>query len=448
VKQTVESVASGVEHPNEIGSITGDYIGEDTTAQPQQSIADSLWLLWDRRRLLWRSTILGFLIFTLIAFLIPPRYESTSRIMPPEPQAGSGLAMVAALVGKGNLGLSSLAGDLVGMKSTGALFTAILRSRTVEDRLVERFDLRKVYRDKYWQDARRDLNNYTDITEDRKSGVILIAVTDRDPHRAAQIAQAYVEELDRLVAQVSTSSARRERMFIEQRLTGVKQDLDNVSKQFSEYASQNTAVDIQAQAKATVEAAARLEGELIAAQSELEGLEQIYTTNNVRVRALRARVEELKRQLHKLGGDDTTSASSDPNSQQEFPSVRKLPLLGVKWVDLFRQTKIQETVYELLTQQYELAKIQEAKEIPTVKVLDAANVPEKKSSPHRLLIMGLGGFVSLFVSVSWILGMARWHRADSRSPMKQLGDEILEKVKTTSRRWLSLMRTTRNGTPV
>lgn len=323
------------------------------------------------------------------------------------------------------------------MKSSGALFVDILGSRTVEDRLIERFDLRKVYGVRYMEDARKTLFGFTSISEDRKSGVLTITVTDSDPRRASEMARAYVEELDRLVAQVSTSSARRERIFIEQRLQAVKQDLDEASRQFSEYASKNTTIDITNQGKATLDAAARLEGELIAAQSELQGLEQIYTKSNVRVRALQARVDELRNQLHKIGGETSDSGSPQSSSTQEFPSVRQLPLLGVRWADLYRQTKIRETVYELLNQQYELAKIQEAKEIPVVKVLDAPAVPERRSSPKRRIIVILGMLLAFVGGVVWILGTATWEHMDAQDSRKRLGQEI---VATCRERWSRLVR--------
>src|SRR5207253_531204 len=188
--------------------------------------------------------------------------------------------------------------------------------------------------------------------------VISLIVTDGSPQRARDLAQGYVEELDRLVSQVSTSSARRERMFIEQRLASVKADLEDAEKQFSAFASKNTALDIKEQTRAMVESAALLQGQMIAAQSELQSLEQIYTANNVRVRALRARVDELKRQLQQLGGTDSSLLSDATSSAELYPSIRKLPLLGVQWADLYRRMKVQETVFDLLTQQYEIARIQ------------------------------------------------------------------------------------------
>jgi capsule polysaccharide export protein KpsE/RkpR len=424
LKQSTGSTVRMVESPGQIEPVS--YMDKDSALDRKRDGAEWIWLLWEHRRFLARATVWGLALSLIVAFVVPKRYQSTTRLMPPDAQSGS-LAMMAAMAGKGSLGLSSLAGDLLGMKSSGALFVDILNGPTVQDRLIDRFDMRKVYHDRYWQDARKDLAENTNISEDRKSGVITIAVTDRDPHRAAQLAQAYVDELDRLVARVSTSSARRERLFIEQRLQAVKQELDAASRQFSEYASQNTTIDVTAQAKATVEAAAKLEGEMIAAESELEGLEQIYTKNNVRVRSLQARVDELRLQLHRIGGDTSDPVPGKVKASQEFPSIRQLPLLGVKWGDLYRETKIQETVYELLTQQYELAKIEEAKEIPVVKVLDPSDVPEKPLPKRRLIVM-LGTSLSFAFAVVWVLGSRIWRQMDPQDSRKQLGQEVGQRI--------------------
>jgi len=248
-------------------------------------------------------------------------------------------------------------------------------------------------------------------------------VTDHDAHRAAAMAEAYVHALNRLVEQVSTSAARRERLFLEERLRAVKQDLDSAAREFSEFASKNTAIDIPAQGRAMVEAAATLQGQLIVAESELRGLKAMYTEQNVRVRALRARVGELRSQLGKLGGDGTSYAGSKSDSSS-YPAMRQLPLLGVTYADLYRRTKIQETVFELLTQQYELAKVQEAKEVPSVKVLDAAVVPTKKSFPPRTLFTAAGTAMAFLGACAWILAKRAWHGIDPQDPAKQFAREV------------------------
>src|SRR6267154_1806348 len=164
-----------------------------------------------------------------------------------------------------------------------AFGATILYSRTISDRLIELFQLNRVYHSKLIEDTRIALWEHVDISEERKSGVIGITVTDKDPRRAAGLAQAYVTELNRLVAEVSTSSARRERVFLEERLKTVKADLDNASKRFSEFASSNTATDVPAQGKAMVEAAAWIQGEVIFEESTLRGHEKIYAPANIRV---------------------------------------------------------------------------------------------------------------------------------------------------------------------
>jgi capsule polysaccharide export protein KpsE/RkpR len=419
---------------HEIGPVTevefpsSPEVGERA---PDQSVLANLQLVWDKRRALYRVAAWALAISTVIAFLIPNQYESSASIMPPDSMSDNAGSMLAALVGgKGNskTDLMSMAGSFLGMKNTGALFVELFRSRSVQERVVDRLNLQSVYWKRYKEDARKKLDGRTDVSEDRKSGVIKLTVQDRSAQRVHDIVQAYVEELNRVMAQVTTSSARRERIFIEQRLTTVKSDLEDAEKQFAGFASKNSTPDIKDQARAMVESAAMLQGQLIASQSELESLEQIYTGNNVRVRALRARVDELKRQAQKLQGTDASLVSDAAQPDQLYPSIRKLPLLGVEWVDLYRRTKIQETVYELLNQQYELARIQEAKEIPTANIVDSANVPEKKSFPPRLLIIVALTILSVAGAAVWILLWCRWQFVPSNDPRIMFASEVRESV--------------------
>jgi len=411
--------------------VFADALLTDGSRAPS-SLLPRLQLFWAHRRFLFRASAVALAVSTIIAFLIPAQYEGVTRLMPPDSQSNAGLGMLAAMAGRpgttaiGSSGLGALPGDMLGLKSSGALFVGILGSETVEDNLINRFRLMKLYRESKIEDARKVLARHTSAVEDRKSGIITITVTDHDPQRAAAMAQAYVSELDRLVAQVSTSSARRERIFLEERLKSVKSDLDAASRQFSEFASKNTAIDIPAQGKAMVEAAAMLQGQLIAAQSELSGLQQIYTNTNVRVRAAEARVSELQKKLNEVGGAGTQTDLKNDNSL--YPSIRKLPLLGVTYADLYRQNKIQETVFELLTQQYELAKVQEAKEIPTVRVLDVATVPTKKSFPPRGVIAVLGTVLGLALAMAWLSAKSRWDSMEDTDPRKAFATEVFTTV--------------------
>jgi capsule polysaccharide export protein KpsE/RkpR len=397
----------------------------DSAAAIQWGV-EKLRLVWNRRRLVWQSVLAGLVIGTVIAFLLPAQYESYTRLMPPDDQSGRGLAMLTAMTGKGGAGMAGIAGDLLGLKTTGALFVGILGSRSVQDKLIGEFDLQKVYRESHLENTRVDLTKHTAISEDRKSGIITVTVTDRSAQRARAMANSYVSELDRVVNQLSTSSAHREREFLEQRLVGVKQDLQSAEKNFSQFSSKNGAIDIKEQGKAMVEAAAVIQGQLIAAESEMQGLKQIYTDNNVRVRGAEARIAELQHQLEKLGGRGETAGS--PDSQSYYPSIRRLPLLGVPYADLYRETKVQEAIFETLTQQYELAKVQEAKEVPSVKVLDPASIPESRSFPPRLLIMAVSAFLFGWLGVGWVLGKAMWQNMNPRDPRKLFAEEVIVTV--------------------
>jgi uncharacterized protein involved in exopolysaccharide biosynthesis len=391
-------------------------------------MASRLRILWERRRFLMRAMVFGSSLAALIAFSLPKRFESTARLMPPDSQSSSGAALLASLAAKTGAGL--IGGELLGMKSSGALFVGVLGSRTVQDRLIERFNLKKIYGVRLEETARTLLAENTILSEDRKSGIITITVTDGSAQRAAAMGNAYTEELNRLVAELTTSSAHRERVFLEERLRTVKMDLDSAAKDFSEFSSKNVAIDIKEQGRAMVESAALLQGQLIAAQSELEGLKQSYTDGNVRVREVAARIQELQRQLEKMGGQASLEPSELARQRDSlYPSIRKLPLLGLTYSDLYRRTRIQEAVYETLTQQFELAKVQEVKETPSVKILDIAKVPERKSFPPRLLIIFLGAFLSLSWGIAWVLGEARWEETDPNDPRKRLAQEVFVAVK-------------------
>jgi len=400
-------------------------------------------LIWAHRKPVVRASGAAVIAFTIIAFLLPKHYIATTRLMPPD--YGSNLQMALAMPalsgggeggGTGGAGGSvmGIASQLLGLNTSGDLFIGVLQSQTVEDHIIDKFNLMDLYSARYIQDARDKLEDRTEIKSDRKSGIISIAVGDKSPARAAAMAKMYVDELDRALAVVNTSAARRERVFIEARLKEVKQELDASAKEFATFSSQNAAIDVPEQAKAMVTAAADLQAQLIAAQSELKGLQQIYTANNVRVRSLQAHATELQHQLEKFGGKDVNPARDSSLAQTElYPSIRQLPLLGVKYLDLYRRSKIDEAVYEFLTKEYEIAKVEEARQIPSVQVLDPPIVPDKKSSPHRLLIM-LGGLLLGFVfSGAWIVGRVVWDDVDPSDARKIFARDVFYIVK--ARTW-------------
>jgi len=411
---------------------------------------DFAWIVWGKRRWLFRTSFIGLVLFTIIAFSIPKRYTATTRLMPPDYNTGSMMSLAALPAmsggsgGSGGSGVMGLASQLLGMNSSGDLFVGVLQSWTVEDNIIRRFGLMDVYSTRYIEDARKKLEAVTEIAVDKKTEIIVISVEDKSPQRAAEMAQAYVDVLNQTLAEVNTSTAHRERVFVETRLKEVKQELDNSSKEFSVFSSQNSAIDVPEQAKAMVGAAADLQAQVIAAQSQLKGLQQIFTDDAIQVRQVKAQIAELQTQIDKFGGKDVNVTKDTSLAKGElYPSVRQLPLLGVKYLDLYRKIKTEEAVYELLTKQYEIARIQEAREVPTAQVLDAAVVPSKKSYPHRGQII-IGGLLLTFVTASaWILIPVLWSRTDPHGPKRVFAEAVLETVKR--RTWNSrLGRWSRN----
>lgn len=387
-------------------------------------------LLWEERSFILRVMKWGAALFLVIAVLYPGSYQSTGQLMPPDSQSAGALASLVAGGGSGGSGGGALsaAADLLGMKSNGALFVSLLESDSVRDRIINRFDLRGVYWVKTYASARRRLASHTDISEDKKSGVISITVTEFNRERAAAIARAYIEELNRIVADVNTSAAHRERLFLEDRLQALKIEMDQAEKDLSEFSSKNNTLDIKDQGRAMVEAAATLEGQIVAAESQLRGLEQVYTPNNVRVRSLQARVGALQRQLDQLSG----SRSAPEDSAQRplpYPSIRQLPLLGVTYADLYRRVKVDETAYEILTREYELARIEEVKEVPVVKVIDPPQVPERRSGPPRTGIFLGGVLLSFCVAGVWLFGGDAWSHVDPQNPKRLLLEEIASTIR-------------------
>ena len=273
-----------------------------------------------------RVTGVSLVLGALIAFIIPKQYQSVVRLMPPD-QPASGAAMLAAVAGRsmGGLGaFGNLAGSLFGGRASSELFIELLHSRTISDRLIDRFDLQHVYRKRYRIDTVKYLARHTLIEEDKKSGVISLTFTDTDPQRARAVAQGYIDGLNSVVTRSNTSSARREREFIEKRLVDVQVELQSAEKALGEFSSVNTTLNIKEQTEAMVNAAAKLQAELIVGRSELDSLKQIYGDENVRVRATQARVAVLQRELTKMSGSSTPS-----RGHWQKPYRRERELLSV-----------------------------------------------------------------------------------------------------------------------
>lgn len=399
---------------------------------------DSRWLynlhvLWLSRILLMRAAGIAFVASLAVVLIIPKIYVSQARIMPPE-ISESNSALLAAFAGRaaGNEALGALAMSLMGGRNNGALFVDLLKSASISNDLIDHFQLESVYHKRYRVDAAKVLARRTRVTQDKKSGVLTISVRDTNPVRARDITQAYLDELNVLVNRTSRSSAHQERVFIEQRLQEVKGKLARAQEALSEFSSAHAAIDLKEQTRATVESEAKAEGELIAAQGELDSLKQIYGNGNVRVRSAEARIASLKRELQKMGGSSAPTPAVTTNDAGPAPPylpLRQVPRLAVPYANLYREVQVQETVYNLLTQQYELARIQEAKDIPVVNVIDSPAIPEKKAFPPRALLAIVLTVATLAVFSLILLARHYWLLLDDRDPRKRFAKEVEDELR-------------------
>jgi len=391
-------------------------------------------LCWLRRRIVAGILGCGILLSLLYAVSLPNIYTSTTTLMPPD--SASSTSSLMSLLSSAGGAAASVGSAALGMKTPGAVFVGILGSRRVEDSLVTRFDLVHRYKKRYIEDASKRLAANTNIQENLKSGIITISVRADDPVLASKIAQGYVEELDSAVTHNSTSAARRERIFLEARLENIKQDLDESAQALSQFSAKNRTIDIPSQGKAMVESGLKLQEQMATARSELAALEQSYSKDNLRVRAAHARIAELQRQLDLAMG--STGKPRLDAGDSAYPSLSELPALGLTYFDLERKMRVEEVLWEALTKQYEAARVQEAKEIPTVRVLDVANVPQRKSAPARSSIMIVGTLLSLALALMAVLAASAWEQIDRRDERKMIVFELAGSMRRVHQRLWSL----------
>lgn len=327
-----------------------------------------------------------------IVFLLPNIYIATARIMPP-PENSGGLA--GMLGGMGDL--ASIAGISVG-GSSGELYVGMLKSRTISDAIIDRFNLMEVYDQNYRVKMYEKLEKIVKVSLGKDDGIISISVEDEDAQRSADIANAYVEELMKLNVKFNLGNAGRQRVFLEERLSIVKRDLANAEEALRSFQKGNNAIRLDEQAKAIIENISLLKGQIASKEVELGVAKSYQTEQSPEVKVLRESLTGLKGQLRQL----EQSTDGKKVTGDIFIATANVPDVGLQFARVMREFKIQEALNELLTKQYEMAKIEEAKNTSTLQVLDSAVPPDKKSKPKRSLILILLIFFTGFVSIAWI----------------------------------------------
>jgi uncharacterized protein involved in exopolysaccharide biosynthesis len=353
-----------------------------------------------RRRLILGITAASAAVAVVVSLLLPVYYIAETRILPPQDK-GSNLA--AQLLGQAG-GLIAMAGGAAGVKSQGELFVAMTKSRTVLDRMVDRFDLMKLYKGKYREDARKNLFRSLKVLEDKKSGIISLTVDDRDPKRAADMANAFVEELKSLAGGLAISEAGQRRMFFEDQLRQTKVSLARAEEEIKGFQQRTGMFQVDAQARAIIEGIARLRAGIAVKEVEANVLRSFATAQNPDLQRVEEEIRALRIELEKV--ETSKGSGFDP-----LMSSGRVPEMGTEYLRKLRQLKYNETLYELLSKQYELAKLDEARDAVVIQVIDRAVPPERKSRPKRSMIVIVTAFLAFLISAG-VLSVVEVRKTD------------------------------------
>jgi len=346
-------------------------------------------ILMKRKKIVIWGTVTSGVVMIVISLLLPKIYRAEARILPP--QQSSSMAS-GQLLGQltGSSGLSGLLG--LGATDQNDLYVGMLKSRTVLDYLVDSFRLIDVYSAKNKGKAREALLNNVQIVSDPKSNIVVIAVEDRDPQRAASLANGFVDGLKRLTKGLAITAASQRRLFFEDQLRETKESLSRAENEMETFQEQTGAMSIEEQAKAVIESIATLRAQAAAKEVELKVMRTYTTRRNPDVQKLEEELNGIKAELNKL--EKGSGSAYDP-----LVPTGRMPSVGTQYLRKLRDLKFDETLYELLSKQYELAKIDEANDVVLIQVVDEAVPPEDRIRPQRTQMVILGTMAGFFLSV-------------------------------------------------
>jgi tyrosine-protein kinase Etk/Wzc len=363
----------------------------------RNSFIDVLVLLAERRRTVAVATLVCAVIAAVVAFLLPNEYTSTILLLPPQQNSSLATQFLSAM---GNMSpLAELAGSGLGLKNSNDMYVGMLRSETVEDAMVRQFNLESEYHERYLSLARKAFEKHVDVDGSGRDGLIHISVEDRDPKRAAQLANGYVDQFRTLSQNLAVSSAGQRALFFHQQLMQAKDKLSAAEEALKQTELSTGLIELSSQARALIESAASLRAQIAAEQVKIQALQTFAAGQNAQLIEAQQELASLRAQLAKLGG-----------SQQSADSLivprGKVPQAGLEYVRRLRDVKYYETIFDILARQYELARLDEAREGALIQIVSPAVTPDRKSSPHRGLIILAATFFGFFLGVGLAIAQA------------------------------------------
>lgn len=385
---------------------TQDLQNNNQEADDEISLLDLLIVLAKHKRLLIGLPMLFGALALAFGLITKPIFEAKTTILPPQQQQSSAAAMLSQLGG-----LAGAAGASLGIKNPNDLYVAMLQSRSIADPLISKFKLQEVYEAETLTDTRRKLADSSNIASG-KDGLISIAVEDFSPELAAKLANAYVEELRNLTKTLAVTEAGQRRQYFETQLNKTKKELADAEVALKQTQEKTGVLQLEAQGQATMEALASLRAQIASRQVQLSAMRNFATEQNPDYQRVRAELGGLQQQLNAL--------TKGSNEDDVLVSRAKAPEIAVEYLRKVRDLKYQETLFELLSKQYELAKLDEARDGANIQILDVATPPERKSKPKRallILIAGMGGFFLACIS-AFVLEAINKSKADPESSQR------------------------------
>lgn len=350
------------------------------------SLLDILVLLAEQKRFILLFTFGTAVLTAVICMILPVRYTGESSLIPPQ-QSSNGAGMLSQLAEGGGGALAAFAGSTLGVKSQNDMYVAMFKSRTVEDAMIKRFDLMKAYKVKRLSDARKVFEKRSTAVAGLKDGVIRVTVDGPTPEQAAEMTNAYVQGFQSLASNVATTEAGQRRVFFDRQLEEAKNNLSIAEQDLKRTQLTSGMIQPDNQSRAMIESAATIQGEITAKEVQLQGMSSFATDNNPEVVTVKKQLGELRAQLAQLTG--STDSASDL-----FVPKGKVPEAALEYVRKFREVKYRETIFEALATQYQLAKLDEAKQGVVFQVIDIAVPPDRRSSPsdyfgHCVYLVGI-----------------------------------------------------------
>jgi tyrosine-protein kinase Etk/Wzc len=393
--------------------LTGPSLSEqkETSAPPpsqQPAIKEEISLLdlsiviANRKALILKTITVCAVLGVVVSFLLPIRYSATVTILPPQQNSSLSSALASQL---GNLGgMAALTGGNFGLKSQNDMFVGMLRSRSVEDAMVKNYRLMDEYRSKYPSDARLLLERRVNIDGSGKDGLIHLTIEDSNSARAAELANGYIEQFRSLSEHLAITEAAQRRFFFQQQLDEAKENLATAEEDLKKTEQQTGLIQLDSQARALIESAASLRAQIAAKEVQIEALRTYATNENSQLVLAEQELSGLRAQLARLGG------SQDNGDESLIVPKGKVPEAGLLYVRKLREVKYRETIFEILARQFELAKLDEAREGALIQVVDAAVPPERRTSPKRTLIVLVASALGLILGIVLAMISEGWER--------------------------------------